>query len=221
MSRVGNDPITLPAGVEVTVSDGEVAVKGPKGELTERIDSRITTSVDDGVVTLARTDEERQTRALHGLSRALVNNMVVGVSEGYEKQLETVGVGYRAALKGRVLELQVGFSHPVTIEAPEGIEFEVPENTKIIVRGIDKVKVTATQTGKVPNTSPTAASSGSDMNAMAALDAVNRIKGRLLEFIAEKNGVSKVTHSTWRPCSRKITPARMEPWPPTPAMVSS
>ncbi len=141
MSRVGYNPITLPAGVEVTVGDEIVSVKGPKGELSERIDSRITTSVDDGVVTLERADEERQTRALHGLSRALINNMVVGVSAGFQKELETVGVGYRAALKGKTLELQVGFSHPVMIEAPEGVEFEVPENTKIIVRGIDKQKV--------------------------------------------------------------------------------
>jgi large subunit ribosomal protein L6 len=141
MSRVGYDPITLPAGVEVTVDDGVVAVKGPKGTLRERIDPRITTRIEDGVVFLERADEERHTRALHGLSRALVNNMVVGVSNGFEKVLETVGVGYRAALKGKGLELQVGFSHPVVIEAPEGIEFEVPEQTRIIVRGIDKQKV--------------------------------------------------------------------------------
>ena len=141
MSRVGKAPIDLPDGVEVTVKEDVVMVKGPKGELSERLDSRITTTVDDGVVTLSRADEERETRALHGLSRALVNNMVVGVSEGYEKQLELVGVGYRAALKGNTLELQVGFSHPVTVEAPDGIEFEVPENTKIFVRGIDKQAV--------------------------------------------------------------------------------
>ena len=141
MSRVGNAPIELPSGVEVTVDDGLVTVKGPKGELSERIDSRISTDIDDGVVTLERADEERETRAIHGLSRALVNNMVVGVSEGYQKELELVGVGYRAALKGKTLELQVGFSHPVTVEAPDGIEFEVPENTKIIVRGIGKQQV--------------------------------------------------------------------------------
>ena len=141
MSRVGKAPIDLPDGVEVTVKEDVVMVKGPKGELSERLDSRITTTVDDGVVTLSRADDERETRALHGLSRALVNNMVVGVSEGYEKQLELVGVGYRAALKGKTLELQVGFSHPVTVEAPDGIEFEVPENTKIFVRGIDKQAV--------------------------------------------------------------------------------
>jgi large subunit ribosomal protein L6 len=138
MSRIGNAPIELPSGVEVAAHDGVIAVKGPKGELSERIDERITMSVDDGVVTLARADEERNTRALHGLSRALVNNMVVGVSIGFQKELELVGVGYRAALKGKDLELQVGFSHPVVVEAPEGIEFEVPDNTRIVVRGIDK-----------------------------------------------------------------------------------
>ena len=138
MSRVGKAPIQLPSGVEVTVNDTVVSVKGPKGDLSETLDPRITTAVDDGVVTLTRADEERETRALHGLSRALVNNMVIGVFEGYQKELTAVGVGYRAALKGRTLELQVGFSHPVTVEAPDGIEFEVPEPTKIFVRGIDK-----------------------------------------------------------------------------------
>ncbi len=138
MSRVGKAPIELPSGVEVTVDDDVVSVKGPKGDLSETLDPRISTSVDDGVVTLTRVDDERETRALHGLSRALVNNMVIGVSEGYQKELTAVGVGYRAALKGKTLELQVGFSHPVLVEAPDGIEFEVPEPTKIFVRGIDK-----------------------------------------------------------------------------------
>jgi large subunit ribosomal protein L6 len=141
MSRIGNAPIELPAGVEVDAKDGVVAVKGPRGRLEERIDSRIALSVDDGVVTLSRADEERNTRALHGLSRALVYNMVTGVTEGYEKQLELIGVGYRAALNGSRLELQVGFSHPVVIDAPDGIEFEVPDNTRIVVRGIDKQQV--------------------------------------------------------------------------------
>ncbi len=138
MSRIGYAPIELPSGVEVTVGDGVVEVKGPKGDLSEKINPRIITSVDDGVVRLDRVDEERETRALHGLSRALINNMVVGVSQGYSKELEIHGVGYRASLKGRTLDLQIGFSHPVTVEAPDGIEFEVPKNTKIIVRGIDK-----------------------------------------------------------------------------------
>jgi len=138
MSRVGSTPITVPSGVEVTVTDGVVEVNGPKGDLSQTIDPRITVSVDDGVVTLTRSDEERQSRALHGLSRALINNMVIGVTEGYAKELQAVGVGYRAVLRGSTLELQVGFSHPVTIEAPDGIDFEVPEPTKIFVRGIDK-----------------------------------------------------------------------------------
>ncbi len=138
MSRVGSTPITVPSGVEVTVTDGVVEVNGPKGDLSQTIDPRITISVDDGVVTLTRSDEERQSRALHGLSRALLNNMVIGVTEGYAKELQAVGVGYRAILRGSTLELQVGFSHPVTIEAPDGIEFEVPEPTRIFVRGIDK-----------------------------------------------------------------------------------
>ncbi len=141
MSRVGKAPITLPSGVEVNIADDVVEVKGPKGNLSERIDQRITTSVDGDVVTLSRSDEDRVTRALHGLSRALVNNMVVGVSEGYQKDLEIVGVGYRVALNGNILDIQVGFSHPVTVEAPDGIEFEVPEPTKITVRGIDKQMV--------------------------------------------------------------------------------
>lgn len=138
MSRVGSTPITVPSGVEVTVTDGVVEVNGPKGDLSQTIDPRITISVDDGVVTLTRSDEERQSRALHGLSRALINNMVIGVTKGYAKELQAVGVGYRAVLRGSTLELQVGFSHPVTIEAPDGIEFEVPEPTRIFVRGIDK-----------------------------------------------------------------------------------
>jgi large subunit ribosomal protein L6 len=140
VSRVGNNPIALPAGVEVTVGD-EVTVKGPKGTLTSSFDQRITVSVEDGVVSLARSDDERDSRALHGLSRALLANMVVGVSEGYSKELRTEGVGYRANLQGKRLELQVGFSHPVHIQAPDGITFEVPEPTRIIVSGIDKQKV--------------------------------------------------------------------------------
>jgi large subunit ribosomal protein L6 len=138
MSRIGKAPITLPSGVEATVQGSGVEVKGPKGALRQEIDPRISVSVDDGVVELDRADEERETRALHGLSRALVNNMVVGVSEGYVKELQAVGVGYRANLQGTKLELQVGYSHPVHIDAPEGIEFEVPEPTRIFVRGIDK-----------------------------------------------------------------------------------
>jgi large subunit ribosomal protein L6 len=141
MSRVGNAPITVPTGVEVSIDGQTVTVKGGKGTLTRTFSDRVSVSLDDGVLTVARHDEARESRALHGLSRSLLANMVTGVSEGYSKELQTVGVGYRAALSGRTLELQVGFSHPVNIEAPEGIEFEVPEPTKIFVRGIDKEKV--------------------------------------------------------------------------------
>jgi len=138
MSRIGNTPIELPSGIGVSVDGNVATVKGPKGSLSQALDPRISVSIDDGVVTVARANDEREARALHGLSRALIANMVVGVSTGYTKELKAVGVGYRAALKGSTLELQVGFSHPVTIEAPEGITFEVPEPTKIIVIGIDK-----------------------------------------------------------------------------------
>ena len=138
MSRIGNAPIDLPSGVEVSSDENEVIVKGPKGTLTQSLDPRISVSVEDGVVSVARANDEREARALHGLTRALIANMVVGVSAGYSKELKAVGVGYRGALKGNTLELQVGFSHPVAIEAPEGITFEVPEPTKFIISGIDK-----------------------------------------------------------------------------------
>ena len=138
MSRVGKNPITLPSGVEFAVDGSRVQVKGPKGTLERTLDERITVSIEGDTVTLTRADDERDSRALHGLSRALVANMVTGVSEGYRKELQAVGVGYRANLQGRKLELQVGFSHPVLIEAPTGIDFEVPEPTRIVVSGIDK-----------------------------------------------------------------------------------
>lgn len=141
MSRIGTTPIDLPSGVEVKVSGDTVEVKGPKGSLTQAISPTISVNVDDGVITVGRVNDERENRALHGLTRALLYNMVVGVTEGYSKELTAVGVGYRAALKGNTLELQVGFSHPVLIEAPDGVTFEVPEPTKIIVSGIDKQKV--------------------------------------------------------------------------------
>jgi large subunit ribosomal protein L6 len=141
MSRIGKTPIDLPAGVEVKVNGDTVEVKGPKGSLTQVVNPTISVAVDEGVVTIERANDERETRALHGLMRALVYNMVVGVTEGYSKELTAVGVGYRAALTGNTLELQVGFSHPVRLEAPDGVTFEVPEPTKIIVSGIDKQKV--------------------------------------------------------------------------------
>jgi large subunit ribosomal protein L6 len=138
MSRVGKAPIELPSGVEVTTTDNAVVVKGPKGSLTQEIDPRISLSIEDGVVSVVRDSDEREVRALHGLSRALIANMVLGVSIGYSKELQAVGVGYRGSLKGSTLELQVGYSHPISIEAPEGITFEVPEPTRFIVNGIDK-----------------------------------------------------------------------------------
>ena len=138
MSRIGKAPIDLPAGVEVAYKDDVVVVKGPKGSLSQDLDPRISVSVDDGVLTVAREGDDREVRALHGLYRALIANMAVGVSAGYSKELQAVGVGYRGALKGSTLELQVGYSHPVLIEAPEGITFEVPEPTKFIISGIDK-----------------------------------------------------------------------------------
>jgi len=141
MSRIGKAPITVPSGVDVKVDGAAVTIKGTKGTLTRTFSEKLAVSVDDGVITVSRHDEDRDSRALHGLTRSLIDNMVIGVSAGFVKELQTVGVGYRAALKGKTLELQVGFSHPVTMEAPEGVEVEVPEPTKIIVRGIDKEKV--------------------------------------------------------------------------------
>ena len=139
MSRIGNAPIAVPDGVDVTFSGTDVAVKGSKGELKITLPGEITGSIDDGVVTLVRPDDSGDHKAMHGLARTLVSNMIIGVSEGFTKKLEIVGVGYRATAKGKDgLEMQLGFSHPVKIKAPEGIEFEVPQQTEIIVKGIDK-----------------------------------------------------------------------------------
>jgi len=139
MSRIGRAPITLPPGVEVTVSGRTVAVSGPKGALTRELPGEITVRRENGTLFVERPDDARQNRALHGLTRTLVNNMVVGVTEGFVKELEIVGVGYRATAQGpgRV-ELALGFSHPVVVDAPEGITFEVPQPTRIRVIGIDK-----------------------------------------------------------------------------------
>jgi large subunit ribosomal protein L6 len=142
MSRVGQAPIPVPSGVEVRIEGRQVTVKGPKGELSRTLPEVLTATLEEGEVTVGRTDEERESRALHGLFRSLVNNMVVGVTEGYRRGLEIVGVGYRATAQGdRALELAVGYSHTVKVEAPEGITFEVPSNTRIDVVGIDKEKV--------------------------------------------------------------------------------
>jgi large subunit ribosomal protein L6 len=141
MSRIGKKPIPLPDGVEVTVKDDTLTVQGPKGRLQRSLPDRVEVAVEERVVTLTRKDDARESRALHGLSRALVANMVTGVAEGFRKELSIVGVGYRASLKGSNLEMQLGFSHPVTVAAPEGVAFEVPEPTRVIVSGIDKERV--------------------------------------------------------------------------------
>ena len=138
MSRIGNKPIEIPAGVTVDVGPGRVSVNGPKGELEQRINPDITVAIDDGVLTVARPTDRGEHRALHGLTRSLIANMIEGVTDGYEKRLQITGVGYRAKPAGKALELSLGFSHPVSVQAPEGIEFEVPQPTEIIVRGIDK-----------------------------------------------------------------------------------
>ena len=138
MSRIGNKPVTIPDGVTVSVGPGRVTVNGPRGELTQAIDPDMTVEVDDGVLTVSRPTDRGPHRALHGLTRSLIANMVEGVTNGFEKRLAIQGVGYRAKASGKSLELSLGFSHPVNMQAPEGIEFEVPQPTEIIIRGIDK-----------------------------------------------------------------------------------
>jgi large subunit ribosomal protein L6 len=138
MSRIGRKPISVPAGVEVDVTATQVTVKGPKGTLSERINPDIKVAVDDGTLTVTRPSDRGDHRALHGLTRSLVANMVTGVTDGFEKRLEIQGVGYRAQLRGNDLEMQLGFSHPVSVKAPEGVTFEVPAPTQIVVRGISK-----------------------------------------------------------------------------------
>ncbi|HOB12270.1 MAG TPA: 50S ribosomal protein L6 [Syntrophomonadaceae bacterium] len=138
MSRIGKKPISLPQGVEITVQDNMVTVKGPKGTLAQAIPQGITVSKQDDQIVVERAGDSKQDRAYHGLTRALVANMVQGVSTGFERKLELVGVGYRAQLQGKKLVINIGFSHPVEVEPPEGIEFEVPAANKITVKGIDK-----------------------------------------------------------------------------------
>ncbi|GAA2887139.1 50S ribosomal protein L6 [Pseudonocardia halophobica] len=138
MSRIGKLPITVPSGVDVTIEGRTVTVKGPKGTLSHTVIAPITVALNDGVVSVERPDDERKTKAYHGLSRTLVSNLVEGVTKGYEKKLEIVGVGYRVALKGSNLEFALGFSHPVVIQPPEGITFAVESPTKFSVSGIDK-----------------------------------------------------------------------------------
>jgi large subunit ribosomal protein L6 len=138
MSRIGRKPISVPESVTIDVAPGRVSVKGPKGELAQVLSGDMKVEQADGVVTVERPTNRGEHRALHGLTRSLIANMVEGVTDGFEKRLEIQGVGYRAQLKGKNLELALGFSHPVAIDAPDGIEFEVPQPTEIIVRGIDK-----------------------------------------------------------------------------------
>jgi large subunit ribosomal protein L6 len=139
MSRIGKAPITIPSGVEVKTSANSITVKGPKGSLTRELVGGISVRQEENTLLVERPNDERQSRSLHGLSRALVNNMVVGVTDGFVKELEIVGVGYRAELKGpSALRLNLGFSHPVDVAAPDGVTFEVPVQTRIIIKGIDK-----------------------------------------------------------------------------------
>jgi large subunit ribosomal protein L6 len=141
MSRIGRKPIAVPSGVTVTIDPEVVRVHGPKGELSERIPRDITVAQEGEEINVTRPTDRGEHRALHGLTRSLVANMVEGVTEGFQKTLEIQGVGYRAQLKGRDLELALGYSHPVPVKAPEGIEFEVPQPTRVIVRGISKQMV--------------------------------------------------------------------------------
>jgi large subunit ribosomal protein L6 len=141
MSRIGRRIITIPQGVDVTVAPGRITVKGPKGELAQDISPDLGIQIDEGVLTVTRPSDRPQHRALHGLTRSLIANMVEGVANGYEKRLEIQGVGYRASGSGKSLDLALGYSHPVKYQAPAGIEFEVPQPTEILVRGIDKQRV--------------------------------------------------------------------------------
>ncbi|HEX9236845.1 MAG TPA: 50S ribosomal protein L6 [Actinomycetota bacterium] len=138
MSRIGRQPIAVPSGVEVRVEGATVAVTGPRGSLERSFHPDMLIRLEDSTLSVQRPSEERLHRSLHGLTRSLLANMVEGVTSGFERRLEIVGVGYRVALKGRDLELALGFSHPVTVPAPEGIEFEVPAPNRVVVRGIDK-----------------------------------------------------------------------------------
>jgi large subunit ribosomal protein L6 len=141
MSRIGKQPIEIPDGVNVAVDPGRVTVNGPLGELTQNVPQRISIEKEDGQLLVKRPTERGDDRALHGLTRSLVANMVEGVTKGFEKKLEIQGVGYRASLRGTALELNVGYSHPVVIDAPAGITFEVPAQNEIVVKGIDKQQV--------------------------------------------------------------------------------
>jgi large subunit ribosomal protein L6 len=141
MSRIGKQPISLPAGVSVNLGEGEIEVKGPKGTMTSLVPGGVTAKVDDGVLAFARPDDSKRARAMHGLARALVNNMVVGVTDGFNKGLEIEGVGYRADVKGDKLTLVLGFSHPVVMDVPKGLSVTMNGNTSLKIEGIDKQAV--------------------------------------------------------------------------------
>ena len=141
MSRIGNKPITVPEGVEVKLDGQHITVKGPKGTLEREIHRNISLEMNDNVIKVTRKNDEPANRSLHGLTRTLISNMIIGVKDEYTKELEINGVGYRAQLKGKTLVLTLGYSHPVEMEAPEGITFEVPAPNKIIVKGVDKEQV--------------------------------------------------------------------------------
>lgn len=138
MSRIGRKPIVLPQGVDVTIKEKEVTVKGTKGSLCFGIMPKISVSLEDGQIVVARASEEKSVRAAHGMTRAILNNMVTGVSQGFERVLEIIGVGYRAQMQGKNLVLSVGYSHPIEVQPPDGIELAVDGPTKVIVRGIDR-----------------------------------------------------------------------------------
>ncbi|HSY00162.1 MAG TPA: 50S ribosomal protein L6 [Streptomyces sp.] len=156
MSRIGRLPIDIPAGVTVTVEGQDVAVKGPKGELALTVASPIEVKVEEGQVVVTRPDDERASRSLHGLTRTLINNNIIGVTQGYTKGLEVVGTGYRVAQKGTAVEFALGFSHPVTVEPPAGITLSVEGNNKVTVAGIDKQAVgeTAANIRKIKKPEP-------------------------------------------------------------------
>ena len=141
MSRIGRKPIVVPAGVEVAVNGNVVTVKGPKGQLSQEISKNMTVEVKEGEVLVTRPSDNREDRSQHGLARTLINNMIIGVTAGYEKKMQMVGVGYKAEKKGNKLVLNLGYSHPVELEDPEGITTEVPSATEIVVKGMDKALV--------------------------------------------------------------------------------
>ena len=143
MSRIGNSPITVPAGVTVKVEDNLVSVKGPKGELARQISKEMKVELKDGVITVTRPSDDKTHRSLHGLSRTLINNMIIGVTDGYSKSLEIQGVGYRAAKQGKAINFTLGFSHPDVMNPPDGTTFDVPAPNKIVVNGINKETVGA------------------------------------------------------------------------------